>query len=118
MSQTQTTKSPGNPTASQVASAPSAAVPTTPSKPTTDVKPPEPKVADSAPAASAKEDQTDDQDDDKKRNGTKIYVIVGTVHEFDTASKAEAFLNGKDAPASYTTLRGKPLATEKRLTLR
>lgn len=58
-------------------------------------------------------------DDDKKlRTARKVYVVVGTVHEFESANKAEKFLNDGDAPAEYAVIRGNRIGTSKKVSLR
>lgn len=60
-----------------------------------------------------------DADDDKKtRISRKVYVVVGTVHEFDSVNKAEKFLNATGAPSDYTVLRGNRIGTSKKVSLR
>lgn len=48
----------------------------------------------------------------------KVLIVVGTVHEFETAAKAEKFLNGSDAPQEYTAYRGLRIGTNKKVSLR
>lgn len=54
----------------------------------------------------------------KAKGGSKIFVTVGTVYEFDTVSKAEKFLNEDNAPAEFTVLRGKRIGRSTKVSLR
>lgn len=98
-----------------------AAAATTPAKPAdapkpTDAKPTDGKPADAAAAGATGAATTDDKK--KERNGSKIYVAVGAVHEFESINKAEKFLNAEGAPAEYAVLRGKRIGTSKKVSLR
>jgi hypothetical protein len=51
----------------------------------------------------------------------KVFIVVGTVHEFDSVNKAEKFLNGDGetpAPTEYAVLRGNRIGTSKKVSLR
>jgi hypothetical protein len=54
----------------------------------------------------------------KARNASKVFIVVGTVHEFETPNKAEKFLNAEGAPTEYSVLRGKRIGTSKKVSLR
>jgi len=54
----------------------------------------------------------------KARNASKVFIVTGTVHEFETPAKAEKFLNAEGAPAEYSVLRGKRIGTSKKVSLR
>jgi hypothetical protein len=54
----------------------------------------------------------------KARNASKVFIVTGTVHEFETPAKAEKFLNAEGAPADYSVLRGKRIGTSKKVSLR
>lgn len=79
-------------------------------------------AAATTPASGAK--PTDAKPDDKKdeakkeRNGSKVYVVVGTVHEFESVNKAEKFLNGEGAPTDYAVVRGKKISKSTKVSLR
>jgi hypothetical protein len=83
------------------------------------------KATTSAAAAATDADKGEDGDDDKegegegkKKGGSRIFIAIGEVHEFETAAKAEKFLNGDGAPATYAVLRGKRIGTSKKVSLR
>ncbi len=54
----------------------------------------------------------------KARNASKVFIVTGTVHEFETPAKAEKFLNAEGAPSDYSVLRGKRIGTSKKVSLR
>lgn len=54
----------------------------------------------------------------KSKNPNKLFVVVGEIHEFETSAKAEKFLNGENAPASFTVLRGKRINQRAKVSLR
>lgn len=80
-----------------------AAATTTPAKP-----------ADAAAGAAAGASA----DKKKERNGSKVFVVTGTLNEFETINQAEKFLNAEGAPAEYVVLRGKRIGTSKKVSLR
>src|SRR5438132_221247 len=52
-----------------------------------------------------------------KKGASRIFIATGQVYEFETAAKAEKFLNGGGdvpAPADYAVLRGKRIGTSKK----
>ena len=49
---------------------------------------------------------------------SKVFIAVGTIHEFDSVNKAEKFLNADGAPTDYSVLRGKRIGTSKKVSLR
>lgn len=109
MSQAQPNQKPTAPLGVQAAAA---ATSTASAKPT-EAKP------ETKPAAKPDDPKADDDADDKKsRVSRKVYVVVGTVHEFDSVNKAEKFLNASDSPAEYTVLRGNRIGTSKKVSLR
>ncbi len=55
---------------------------------------------------------------ERQAKAKKIFIVVGEVHEFETAAKAEKFLNATDAPATYTVLRGLRIGASKKVSLR
>lgn len=57
-------------------------------------------------------------EDAKPKNGSKLYIVTGEVHEFDTAAKAEKFLNSEAAPTAYSVLRGKKMKSKQKVSLR
>ena len=79
---------------------------------TSNAKPDDKKTDDKA-AAGAKPDEAK-----KERNGSKVYVVVGTVHEFESVNKAEKFLNGEGAPTDYAVIRGKKISKSTKVSLR
>lgn len=54
----------------------------------------------------------------KKARSSKIFVAVGDIHEFETAAKAEKFLNAEGAPQAYAVIRGKRINRSTKVTLR
>lgn len=108
--------------------------PTTPPPPPTGTKPVSPvsntvihgaTSAAPSPAQTVTETPTTSNDsnegsegDDKKGNRSKLFIVVGEIHEFDTAAKAEKFLNQPDAPAKFTVLRGHKVESKQRVSLR
>jgi hypothetical protein len=82
-------------------------------------KPDDKKPDDKAAATGAKPDDKKADDEAKKeRNGSKVYVVVGTVHEFESVNKAEKFLNGEGAPTDYSVIRGKKITKSTKVSLR
>ena len=76
-------------------------------------------VAATATTPAATSSEAPSVDDDKKaRAARKVFIVVGTVHEFDSATKAEKFLNGDGAPSDYSVLRGNRIGTSKKVSLR
>lgn len=55
---------------------------------------------------------------DSNRTPRKVYVVVGRVMEFETASAAAKFLNSEAAPAAYQVLRGTPITVGSKVVLR
>ena len=56
-----------------------------------------------------------------KKGSSRIFIATGPVYEFETAAKAEKFLNGggeTPAPAEYAVIRGKRIGTSKKVSLR
>ncbi len=94
----------------------------------TNTKPDDKKPDDKAAAAAKPDDKKPDdkKPDDKKpddaakkeRNGSKVYVVVGTVHEFESVNKAEKFLNAEGAPTDYAVIRGKKISKSTKVSLR
>jgi hypothetical protein len=75
-----------------------------------DVKPPEGSQADVGDAAGS---------DAEKREKKKFFVVVGQIHEFESAAQAEKFLNSDEAPeGDYAVLRGTRSRTNTRISLR
>ena len=90
-------------------------------KPATNVPAPVPAAptAPGAPAAAAAAaTPTTDVEAPKKKGSSKLFVVVGEVHEFDTFAQAEKFLNADDAPAAYSVLRGKKMKSKQKVSLR
>lgn len=87
-----------------------------------DAKPADAKLADAKPSdgADGAEDDGSGADGEaaEKREKRKFFVVVGQVHEFDSAKLAEDFLNGPDAPSDHTVLRGTRTKTNTRISLR
>lgn len=75
-------------------------------------------AAAAATAAPPAEGDDESSSDKKGRTGRKIFIVVGQVHEFDSASKAEKFLNGEDAPETYTVIRGNEVGISQKVSLR
>lgn len=78
-------------------------------------------AAPSSPAPASVDDGGEDEQDaaDKKaRSPRKIFVVVGDVYEFDSAVKAEKFLNGEDSPKEYAVLRGNRIGISQKVSLR
>jgi hypothetical protein len=78
----------------------------------TDTKP------DSATTGTATGAAADAAKPEKKGPARKLLIIVGQVHEFDTPAKAEAFLNGPDAPKEFQVYRGNAISTRRKVSLR
>ena len=58
-------------------------------------------------------------DKKKRESKSKVFVIVGTVQEFESVVQAEKFLNGPEAPAGeYVVLKGARTRTSKKVSLR
>lgn len=77
-----------------------------------DAKPPRKKAADMTPA------EKEAAKTERLAKSKKVFIIVGTVHEFDSVNKAEKFLNAADSPAEYTAIRGLRIGTSKKVSLR
>lgn len=56
--------------------------------------------------------------EDKKANRSKLFIVVGEVHEFTSAAQAEKFLNQPDAPGKFTVIRGHKIESKQRVSLR
>ena len=54
----------------------------------------------------------------KNKNPNKLFIVVGEIHEFETAAKAEKFLNEEGAPTDYAVLRGKRIKQRAKVSLR
>ncbi len=54
----------------------------------------------------------------KATNRSKLYIVVGEVHEFSTAAKAEAFLNQPNGPKQFVVIRGHKVESKQKVTLR
>jgi hypothetical protein len=81
----------------------------------TDAKPaptPRKKAADMTPA------EKEAAKAERLAKAKKVFIVVGTVHEFDSVNKAEKFLNAADSPAEYTAIRGLRIGTSKKVSLR
>ena len=120
MTQTQSNKN-GSPAAH--AAPPTA--PTAPAAKPAEAKPADAKPADAKPADAnlAEGAQADAGDaaasDAEKREKKKFFIVVGQIHEFDSAAQAEKFLNSDDAPeGDYAVLRGTRSKTNTRISLR
>lgn len=48
----------------------------------------------------------------------KVFIVVGELHEFDTTTQAEKFLNGDAAPKTYAVIRGSRTGTSQKIHLR
>jgi hypothetical protein len=85
---------------------------------TNSAKPDDKKPDDKAAAGAKPDDKKPDDEAKKERNGSKVYVVVGTVHEFESVNKAEKFLNGEGAPTDYAVIRGKKISKSTKVSLR
>jgi hypothetical protein len=86
-----------------------------------DNKPADNKPADAKPAEGSNGAAAGAAMPDKKKRESKrkVFVVVGTVQEFETIVQAEKYLNGPEAPAGeYTVLQGARSRTSKRVSLR
>ena len=54
----------------------------------------------------------------RKANHSRIFIAVGDVLEFETAAKAEKYLNAEGAPQAYAVIRGKRINRSTKVTLR
>lgn len=54
----------------------------------------------------------------KSANRSKIFIVVGEIHEFASAAQAEKFLNQPGAPSKFTVLRGHKVESKQRVSLR
>lgn len=79
---------------------------------------PDDKKPDDKTAAAKPDDKKPDDEAKKERNGSKVYVVVGTVHEFESVNKAEKFLNAEGAPTDYSVIRGKKISKSTKVSLR
>ncbi len=103
-----------NPTTNKTPSTPPPSPGATPKSPT-------PGPAASAVLANEASDDSsagDADKDEKDANRSKLYIVVGEVHEFSTAAQAEKFLNQPGAPAKFQVLRGKRVESKQRVSLR
>ena len=80
-------------------------------------------TATSTPAAKPTDVKADTKpdaapDDKKARMSRKVFVVLGEIHEFDSALKAEKFLNAEGAPSNYSVLKGNRIGTSKKVSLR
>ncbi len=123
MSQTQTSPTLGAQAAAAAATnkgsggnAPAAAKPAD-AKPA-DAKPTDAKASDAKPDDKGTGSNAGAEAAPKKKGESRIYIVVGEVHEFESSAKAEKFLNGEGAPTQYSVLRGKKLKTNSKVSLR
>lgn len=80
---------------------------------------PDEKPADKPANATPANDATPTGDGKKKREAKrKVFVVVGTVTEFDSIVQAEKFLNGPEAPETYTVLQGMRTRKSTKVSLR
>jgi hypothetical protein len=70
------------------------------------------------PLDTKDDDGPDEEAVEKAANRSKVYIVVGDVHEFATAAQAEKFLNQPDAPKKFTVLRGHKVESKQRVSLR
>ena len=84
-----------------------------------------PTLQTGAPANGASTQVSDDKPDEggasedaKAANRSKLFIVVGEVHEFPTAAKAEAFLNQPNGPKQFTVIRGHKIESKQKVTLR
>ena len=101
---------------------------TPPPHPTGAPKGPPPGVpattaASTTPTNGAANDKPEDKDEGgsdetKEANRSKFFIVVGEVHEFPTAAKAEAFLNQPNAPKQFGVIRGHRVESKQKVTLR
>jgi xanthine dehydrogenase iron-sulfur cluster and FAD-binding subunit A len=82
-------------------------------------------VAAAAAATALASDISESQDSEdidveveKKSRPRKVFVVVGQIHEFESVSKAEKFLNASGSPSEYTVIRGNRIETNKKVSLR
>jgi hypothetical protein len=61
---------------------------------------------------------TTDNEPKKRESKRKVFVVTGTVTEFDSIVQAEKFLNSTDAPQEYTVLQGTRGRKSTRVSLR
>lgn len=72
-----------------------------------------------ATSAAANDGGTTNTDEaDEADNRSKLFIVVGQVHEFATAAQAEKFLNQAGAPTKFTVLRGREVKSKQRVSLR
>lgn len=122
MSQAQSGHSNGAPLGVQAAAAatttsggkPAASTPAAPAGNKPASPPTTPAAATTTPAPAPAEGATAEE----KKDRNKLYIVVGQVHEFETFAQAEKFLNADGAPTQYSVLRGKPLQSKQKVTLR
>jgi hypothetical protein len=74
-------------------------------------------------AAASETNETDEGDEvdasgKRTRVARKIFVVVGEIHEFDSALKAEKFINAEGSPTTYAVLRGNRIGTSTKVSLR
>ena len=107
MSQTHAAQKP----ASLGAAAAAAVTPAASNAKPAETKPADAKPADNKPAEGGEAAK-------KVRGSKRVFIVVGQIHEFETTSKAEKFLNGEGAPTEYTVLKGVRVGTNKKVSLR
>lgn len=100
-------KAPPPPATAAAADKAPAAAPTPAASPATDAAAP---ATDAAATAA-----TDAEPKERQR----VYIVVGTIHEFKNASEAEKFLN-KDpaAPKEFVVIKGKKVEKKAKVSLR
>jgi len=55
---------------------------------------------------------------DKAANRSKVFIVIGEVHEFPTAAAAEKFLNQPNGPTKFSVLKGHKVESKQRVSLR
>lgn len=56
--------------------------------------------------------------DKKARTGRKVYIVVGSIHEFGNTAEAEKFLNASAAIGDFTVIRGNKVEKKQKISLR
>jgi hypothetical protein len=86
-----------------------------------DAKQPEDHMALGNAAVDADGDDADADDDETKpgakRIPKKVFIVIGTIHEFKNTREAEAFLNGEHAPPEFRVLKGNELVRRQKVAL-
>lgn len=85
-----------------------------PTPPTTTAAP---KPTDSRPPAGALGSNAN-TDEKKKREGRKVYIVVGEIKEFKNKAEAEKFLNTAEAPTDFTVVVGNKIEKKQKVSLR